>query len=192
MQLPGLAGAALAAELRRAAPHACLLGMSGSEPSPADRAAFDAFLLKPFSTADFEAAVLAVHQAASATQPAQPTSTHAQPAPEPLDERTYIRLAAAIPAPQLAELYQLTFDDIALRLVSMRDALAAADTDTYRREAHALKGGCSMVGASELAALASLAELAETGSFGDTPTPEEFTAAAERLRSIMAARSTLQ
>ena len=45
-----------------------------------------------------------------------------------------------------------------------------------------------MVGASELTRLATLAE---AGSLADTPAPEEFVAAVERLRSIIAEHSML-
>ena len=197
VQLPGLSGPELAAELRNAVPTATLIGMSGSEPASAVRAAFDTFLLKPFSPEDFAAAMLSVKEedagASGAMTEAKATSAVsaggskavAAAGPALLDEGTCARLAASLPAAQLAELYQLTLDDISVRLTRMREIQTAGDITAYRREAHALKGGCSMVGAAEMAALAARAE---TGSFGDTPALTDFVTAAERLRSILTER----
>jgi HPt (histidine-containing phosphotransfer) domain-containing protein len=67
----------------------------------------------------------------------------------------------------------------------MHAALAAGDLDTVRREAHAIKGGCGMVGAGELYALAAATEGGTaSGSMGMA----EFAPACERLRRILDTR----
>ncbi len=181
IQLPGLSGPALAARLRATAPQSRLLGMSGSEPGSATCDAFDAFLLKPFSTEDFANAVDTVQQ--PTPDPPQPVAK----GDEPLDESTYSRLAAALPPAQLAELYQLTLADITTRLDSLQAALSATNLESYRREAHALKGGCSMVGAREIASRAAEAETVRTGTEADT-TFAALPPAFGRLRDILSAR----
>jgi len=186
VQLPGLSGAPLAVQLRAAAPGTFLLGMSGSQPGPDVQNAFDGFLLKPFTMEDFAATLSAAKQHASspslAAAPIGPPDTGLV-----LDESTFARLAQGLQPAPLAELYDLTLQDAAMRVTRMGDALLSGDFVTYRSEAHALKGGCSMVGAVELAGLAKRAEFS-AGSSGDTPRPKEFSAAAERLRRILAAR----
>jgi HPt (histidine-containing phosphotransfer) domain-containing protein len=60
--------------------------------------------------------------------------------------------------PKLRQLYDLGIDDVEKRLARMRDAAALGHLDTVRREAHAIKGSCGMVGALELQTLASAIE----------------------------------
>jgi CheY-like chemotaxis protein/HPt (histidine-containing phosphotransfer) domain-containing protein len=183
LQLPGLHGAALAAALRSAIPPTTrLFGMSGSQPSNTDLAAYDAFLLKPFTVEDFTAALTS----------AKSSSTPGPSAPDPgpsstpiLDEAIVTRLAKQLPEPKLRELYQLTLDDIAKRLNRMAASQSDGDEDAIRREAHAIKGGCGMVGATELHRLAALRE---GGSPPDTPPLVDFHAAHDRLKRMLDAR----
>ena len=184
VQLPGLAGAALARALRAAVPGARLLGMSGSEPTPDVRGAFEAFLLKPFSPEDFAAAAGSGKGVeAAADEDVIPAASGAVT----LDEAIFGRLAATLPAAHLEQLYQLTAADVAARVSRMGEAEAGGDLPLYRQEAHALKGGCSMVGALELAQLAARAETAEALFGVDTPTIVAFERAAERLATTIAA-----
>ncbi len=187
VQLPGIAGPALSEQLRAVAPAACLLAMSGSEPPAAVRAAFDAFLLKPFSMEDFAALSQGLPQVGPPAQEAQRPPSAPPPELEPLDEVVYGRLAAALPAAPLAELYTMTLEDISARISRMREALAVADLETYRREAHALKGGCGMVGARELATRAAQAETAATCAAAGT-TFASIPPAFERLKDVLAPR----
>jgi CheY-like chemotaxis protein len=178
MQMPGITGAALAAELRSACA-ARLIGMSGSEPAAQDRAAFDAFLLKPFTSEEFAAAMLPT----SAPTPQQ-TAAHPAPPALALDEGIYATLAATLPATALTQLYEMCLTDAARRLDHMEAAARAADHDTFTREAHAIKGSCGMLGAAELQALAARME---TGAVPDTSLLADFRVASERLRRILAA-----
>jgi CheY-like chemotaxis protein len=188
VQLPGLTGPALAEQLRAAAPSATLLGMSGSEPAAAIRRSFDAFLLKPFSTEDFHAAVSAGTIAERNSGPRLPAEKAAPMAA--LDRSTYDRLAGTLQPAQLAELYTLTLEDAESRIQRLAEAHTQHDEETWRREAHALKGGCSMVGATELASLAARAEkgMEPTDESVEIPHPGDFVAAAKRLRSNLTER----
>lgn len=182
LQLPGLRGHALATALRSALPSKTrLLGMSGSPPSAHERSAFDAFLLKPFSAEQFTEA------AAGASMP--PHSKPAPTGPLILDDAIVDRLAKQLPPAKLKELLQLTLSDARMRLDLIQKALSADDLDTVRREAHAIKGGAGMVGASELHQLAAQAEkAASAGSAQDTPPIADFLAACVRLERMLDTR----
>jgi HPt (histidine-containing phosphotransfer) domain-containing protein len=104
-----------------------------------------------------------------------------------LDEGVYARLAGSMRGSQLEELYALCRKDAEARVERMRLAASGGDDATYRKEAHALKGGCGMVGAVELQRLATSME--ERGlRDDDVATLEEFVVASERLRRILVAR----
>jgi len=157
LQLPGLRGLDLATALRSAlsGSKTRLLGMSGSPPSDRERSAFDAFLLKPFSAEQFAEAATG----SSASAPSQPLPAETAPSsPLVLDEAIFARLSAQLPAAKLQELFQLTLSDARMRLKLIEQAQKDNDLDTIRREAHAIKGGAGMVGASQLHRLAAQAE----------------------------------
>jgi CheY-like chemotaxis protein len=187
LQLPGLRGHALATALRSAlvtsGTGTRLLGMSGSEPSKRELSAFDAFLLKPFTAEQFAEAA-----AGSSTTPAFKLPV-AESGPSPLDEAIVARLAKQLPQAKLKELLQLTLSDARMRLDLIQRAMDAGDLDTVRREAHAIKGGTGMVGATELHQMAAKAENAATaGSAQDTPALEDFYAACVRLERMLNTR----
>jgi HPt (histidine-containing phosphotransfer) domain-containing protein len=111
------------------------------------------------------------------------------PKPSSLDEAIFARLSRQLPAARLKELFQLTLSDARRRLELIQKAQAADDLDTVRREAHALKGGAGMVGASELHRLADQAEnAAAAGSAADTASLEDFLAACIRLERMLDTR----
>jgi CheY-like chemotaxis protein len=181
MHMPGTHGVALAQHLRAILDKSCLLiGMSGSQPVPDEVAAFDAFLEKPFT----------MEQLNAAAQPVQPDGPEALSSPSPpkpvLDDAIFTRLAAMMPATQLGELYRITLQDIQRRLSLMRSAHARGDEALCRAEAHSIKGGCGMVGAAELSALAAALE-EEQGEF-PASVFDDFDAACERLRSMLETR----
>lgn len=167
MQMPGLAGPALAQALRAVCgPRTLLLAMSGKVTPPLDRDGFDGFLRKPFSVAELEAAL------------------EGQPV---LSEATYASLAESMPPPQLEALYTLCLDDADRRIGLMRAMAAAGDREGYERAAHAIKGGCGMVGALELASLAEAMEQDGPGVSQVDTVLDEFLLASARLRRILGA-----
>ena len=179
MHMPGLHGVALAERLTAAiAGTGVLVGMSGSAPGPEEIQAFDAFLQKPFATEEFARAV----EQAGSLPAAKPLRT----APAALDENIFGRLAAMMPAAQLRELYRMTLGDVRRRLLLMREAVRTGDDALYRAEAHSIKGGCGMVGAAELSALAASVE---QGPEPPARLFEEFDEACSRLQSMLEART---
>jgi CheY-like chemotaxis protein/HPt (histidine-containing phosphotransfer) domain-containing protein len=208
MQMPGLSGVDLARALRaNTAPGTLLLGMSGTQPPRHTVESFDAFLLKPFRPQDLLAA--AQQCRARQTPPSPPaasnqnmeglphpsSSEHAPiVAPDILDERIYQQLRETVPSPQLEQMYLLCLDDVRKRLDSMRRSAAEGDSDQFVRQAHAIKGGCGMLGARELYLLAARAEKqglptsALTGNAGVNPL-DELAAACDRLQRILGTRT---
>jgi HPt (histidine-containing phosphotransfer) domain-containing protein len=82
-------------------------------------------------------------------------------------------------------LYRITLEDVKQRLERMRVAAESGDMEQYRAEAHAIKGGCGMVGAGELS---SLAAAAEGGSEVGNIAFAEFDDACGRLQGMLDAR----
>jgi len=148
LRMPGLAGHALATELRRVAPEAKLLAMSAT-PGPAE--GYDAFLKKPLDPAVLHS-VLTDQQSPSAEKPAG----HRLPV---LDEAVYEKMARMMAAEAIREVYEACLNDVRARSVEMRKAGAANDLPLVRRTAHTLKGGASMIGAKKLASAAAKLEL---------------------------------
>jgi CheY-like chemotaxis protein len=191
LHMPGLEGRELAERLLEVRPAKTLLiGMSGSRPTNFEIDAFDAFLHKPFQTSAFAEA--ANKAEARRVQPASGGQTEAS-APDSaaprsadvLDEKIFNSLAMTLPASQLRELYELTLRDVRERLELMNASRKAGNLDQVRREAHAIKGACGMVGAAELRELATKVE---GGSAGNTPPLADFPAACERLRRMLDTR----
>jgi CheY-like chemotaxis protein/HPt (histidine-containing phosphotransfer) domain-containing protein len=192
LQMPGLAGRELARRLREIAaamgsPGLVLLAMSGSRPVEKENLlrGFDGFLLKPFTMGQLTAAL----ESAGTDSGAESGKTAGvETVSGGLDEAVYVRLVASMPATQLQQLYQLLLDDATARLGRMRVAAEAGDDSTYRKEAHAIKGGCSMVGAAELHRLAAAAEVGGTPDANHVASLDEMRAACERLRRILRSR----
>lgn len=169
MQMPGLAGPALGRALRAVCgPHTMLLAMSASPATLAEREGFDGFLRKPFSVAELQAAL------------------EGRPA---LSEATYASLADSMPRGQLMELYTMCLNDADRRIGTMRTMAADGDREGYTRAAHAIKGGCGMVGALELAALAEAMEQDGPPESGLDTQLDDFLIASSRLRRILGAQS---
>ncbi len=214
IQMPGLAGDALVAALReqleRAEGHGrktLLLAMSGSQPKPSALTGFDGFLLKPFQMSELR---LAIHRASPASQKEVAVDNPEEPAedaapasgvgadelPEALDEEIYAKMRDLMPAAQLGEMYALCVDDARRRIAHMGVLAAEEDDAAYRKEAHAVKGGSGMIGASELYALAAAAEHCglvphgpNPGISGVTATLARLSLACERLERILQERT---
>jgi len=185
MQMPGICGDSFARLLRVACgPATALLAMSGTG-VPAERAtAFDTFLLKPFSIEDLEAALDALGE--SAPNPAQSSEADLSGM---LSQPIFNSFSQSMSSVQLGQLYKMCLDDADSRIQTMRGALDAKDADAFRRAAHSIKGGCGMVGALELARLATVMEELEPETIDSSVPPfhllDEFLAASARLRRML-------
>jgi CheY-like chemotaxis protein len=154
LQMPGLCGPPLARAMRSIATEPVLLAMTAT-PLPATPEGFDALLVKPFKTGAIREQYDVVRNASAAVTQAG-DSTPASPAV--LDRETLGRLRSSMPAPRLMALLAFALDDANTRISRMDRAARAGDDAVFRTEAHALKGGCGMIGALQLQQLAAQAE----------------------------------
>lgn len=184
LQMPGITGSALATELRAVCgASTVLLAMSASLRQDSAWRGFDGFLMKPFTMDAFGAAVRRV-----AFEEAALPQTETPAGPACLDKELYGRLAASMPAAQVAHLYELCLSDAEARVAAMRRAAEGEDDVTFRREAHTIKGSCSMVGAVELQNLAGSLEDKGLATANYVATLEEMAAACGRLRRMLFAQ----
>jgi CheY-like chemotaxis protein len=115
-----------------------------------------------------------------------------------LNETIYGQLAASMPARQLHEMYEMCLNDARDRIRQMRTFVADHDSVRFVREAHSIKGGCGMLGATELHGMAARLEKggieAMGGGINSSETHEvnsldELDAACDRLERILSSRS---
>ena len=111
-----------------------------------------------------------------------------------LNETIYRQLAGSIPAPQLQEMYTLCLDDARKRIDGMRTLAAAQDSILFIREAHSIKGGCGMLGATELHRMAAELETngLEAGRAGGARAVnalDKLSAACDRLERMLRLRA---
>jgi len=183
VQMPGISGSELAARLRDVGRGARLLAMSASVPAEDVLAGFDGFLKKPFAAAAFEEAVAAGSVVALR---AASVVDDEDAAAQVLDDAVYAKLAGSMRAEKLEQLYAMCVSDVRRRVELMRSAAASGDDAAYRREAHAIKGGCGLVGAGELQSIAALEENAGIHA-NHVATLNEFALAVERLERMLVA-----
>jgi CheY-like chemotaxis protein len=177
MQMPGVSGDSLARLIRSACgPATRIFAMSGTRVPPDRVGAFDGFLLKPFTMDDVQAA-LDHSPAPAAAEPVDDSSV--------LNRKVFDSFTLSLAPEQLRKLYNLSLDDADARIELMRKALLADDPETYRQAAHSIKGGCGMVGAVELANLASIMEESGPQAVDNSGPLEQFLAASARLRRIL-------
>jgi HPt (histidine-containing phosphotransfer) domain-containing protein len=110
-----------------------------------------------------------------------------------LNETIYRQLAASMSAQQLHQMYALCLSDASKRIHSMRQLAAAHDAIAFVRQAHAIKGGCGMLGATELHQMAAQLEAdgleaADTTGVDEVNSLDELTAACDRLERILGSR----
>ncbi len=182
LQMPGTSGGELARQLRKLCGASTkLLVMSASVPEGGVERQFDGFLKKPFTVEIFAAAFSGVVPGAANSSNDKTTIV--------LDESVYRKLAGSMQSPKLEQLYAMSLADAVGRIESMKRAAAEGDDAAFRREAHAIKGGCGMVGALELQTIATSLELHGLGD-DHVASLEEFLVACERLRRMLIARES--
>jgi CheY-like chemotaxis protein len=182
MQMPGTSGDELARRMREVCQAGTvLLAMSGSELRGDAGREYDGFLLKPFSMKALAGAISGVGTVAESRAEGAGKTV--------LDEAVYAKLSASMRRSKLEELYGMCLDDAEGRIAKMRRAASDGEADAYRKEAHAIKGGCGMVGAKEMQTLAGSME--ERGLRGDyVASLDELIGACERLRRILVAHGS--
>ncbi len=112
----------------------------------------------------------------------------ARPAGDPLDGAVYAKLVAMMPLVQLQELYRICVGDVRERVERMREFADGGDAAAFRKEAHAIKGGSSMLGACEMASMARAMELGAAEGWTSARALEqieELTLACNRFESIL-------
>ena len=181
MQMAGVSGDSLARLLRSVCPRTTLFAMSGTTVTAEHTSGFDGFLLKPFSLDDLRAAI--------GRNPAAAVTTDTAGI---LKQSVFRAFSRSMTLEQLRQLYAMSLDDADARVATLRQAQAANDAAAYRRAAHAIKGGCGMIGALQLARIAGQMEeegpaLRKKGSRSiDHSDPcAEFLAASAHLRRIL-------
>jgi CheY-like chemotaxis protein len=183
LQMPGITGRELARRVRQlCSPATTILAMSASEPNDDSAQDFDELLLKPFTMEAFAAAISGARPDTAQKSPSADAAA--------LDEVVHRKLAGSMRPPQLEKLYELCLTDAEARVTLMWKAASYGDDAAYKREAHAIKGGCGMVGALELQILATSME--RRGLSDDhVASLQEFLLACERLRGMLIAREII-
>lgn len=155
LQMPGLCGSELAADLRDAASESLLLAMSAT---PAFSEGYDGFLKKPLDPAALRKAMGKKNRVGESSD-AQKKSGVAGKSTAALDDAVFNNLLGLMPAKAVAELYGVCLTDTRERVEQIRAAGEIDDLVGARRIAHSIKGGVGMVGAMRLAAAAAEIEL---------------------------------
>jgi CheY-like chemotaxis protein len=209
MQMPGLSGDELAAELRKQPGSAVLLAMSGTHPAEDALAQFDGFLLKPFNVQQLAATLDRVHRLHSRAQTeaqheagsakvvpissAPVESAEDEVATPALNRTIYDQLARTLPARQLGEMYSLCINDARERIQRMHASAEDQDSARFRREAHAIKGSAGMLGATQIHTMASDLEVRGLEGPGGTSEAinslDELSAACDRLERMLGTRA---
>jgi CheY-like chemotaxis protein len=188
LHMPGIRGGELATKLAAARANGVLpsdtiiLAMSGSAPRAEESRAFDGFLRKPFSVADFGEAIEQARTNTTALVMSAVEHNAGGNVSPPLDDTIFEQLKSKIGSGSTRELYDMTIEDVRARLGRIGAAAERDDQATVRQEAHTIKGSCGMVGALELQALAAATE---GGSPVDTSTLANFDSACNRLERIL-------
>lgn len=117
-------------------------------------------------------------------------ATPAEPVSAPvLNEKIFEQLAGSIPVQQLQEMYAMCVNDTRQRIRTMRRLADEHDGAKFVREAHSIKGGCGMLGATELHGMA--AELEKNGpdaAAAEVNSLDELDAACDRLERMLGSR----
>ena len=149
-QLPGLSGSELIGKLRELGQDEIIL-ISGTTPSDELIAAADGFLLKPFGPTDLQK-LLGQHK----PKLDQPEMTGAG---DPvINPTTLAQFRQLMTESTVREIYSAAVSDTHKRLAALEKALAARDSEEVRRIGHAIKGGCGMAGAVQVAHLGAILE----------------------------------
>ena len=177
-QMPGLNGTRLIGELR-ARSQAAVIAISGSAATGAVEAAADGFLLKPFGAEELHK-LLDEREAQT-----HPASSRSEPDAPVISPETLAQLRDLMPAAAVRQIYAALVDDLEIRIPTLEAAIAAGNLAEIRRIGHAIKGGCGMAGALQLARLAARLEALN-------PASNQLEATASLLADLRAATHNLK
>lgn len=179
-QMPGLSGPELIAQLR-ALTRATIFAISASQPPAEVTAAADGFLLKPFSPADLRK-LLEAHT----PQPA-PAASALDPNEPVVDAKILAQLREMMSEAKVREIYAAILADLSTRQLALELAIVKGDAAEIRRIGHAIKGGCGMAGAVQIARLGAMLEAVKLEAGGD-----DLDNSARLLRDLRTASTSLQ
>jgi CheY-like chemotaxis protein len=194
-QMPGLNGARLIEELR-ARSRASIYAISGSTAPAEVVAAADGFLLKPISPDalhrllqehETELAPLAVLKAEPEIPVGGPSPVEEEPKDAVVNPRTLARLREMMPESAVRQIYAAMVADLAKRLAALEAAIARGDAAEVRRIGHAIKGGCGMAGALQVARLGAALESSVNHLSNSSSILQDLRAAARNLERMLEA-----
>jgi len=149
VQMPGLNGAQLIAELR-ARSDAGIYAISGASLPTELGSVVDGFLLKPFPP---EALQKLLEESKPSTAASELSSD------EPVvSAKILSQFRQMMPEPTVREVYAAVVTDLKKRNSALEAAIADRDAAEVRRIGHTIKGGCGMAGARQAAKLGALLE----------------------------------
>jgi CheY-like chemotaxis protein len=149
-QLPGLCGPELIAKLRRLGQDEIVL-ISGSTPAEDLIAAADGFLLKPFGPED-------LHKLLKQHRPKIEQAATASDEEAVVNPATLAQFRQLMTESTVREIYAAVVSDLKKRMDALENAIDTGNRDEIRRIGHAIKGGCGMAGATQVARLGALFE----------------------------------
>jgi CheY-like chemotaxis protein/HPt (histidine-containing phosphotransfer) domain-containing protein len=199
LQMPGLNGAALIAQLRERVPlgsGTMLLAMSASEPRADDVKGADGFLRKPFGAKelkrmlqDSEHQGVKPKQLKTAAQASDSKGTDLSKTPCEkaviLDWNKLGALRAMMPETSVRQVYTTAVDDLSRRMPKLETAIERGDAKMVRHIGHAIKGGCGMVGAVDAARLGALLEAESDELDNGSAIAAQLRSSIEALKGIL-------
>ena len=180
VQMPGLSGGALVAELRKLSPGVPVYLISASEPAAEIMSAADGVLLKPFGPED-------LHNLLQG-RPPQPEITFLDSGEVVVSVEVIRQFRQMMPEAAIREIYSAMVADLKRRIEALGIAISKRDPAEVRRIGHAIKGGCGMAGALQAARLgATLETLEATDNYFDNSRAllRDLRMAAQALQSML-------
>jgi CheY-like chemotaxis protein len=150
-QMPGLSGIGLISQLR-ANSKAPVFALSASEPPREVADAVDGFLLKPFN-------IDALQELIEGSRP-KPERAALDPADPVVNMEVLEQFRKMMPETAVRQIYKAVVVDLGQRIDALTSAIAKGDAAEVRRIGHAIKGGCGMAGAVQVAHLGAMLEAA--------------------------------
>jgi CheY-like chemotaxis protein/HPt (histidine-containing phosphotransfer) domain-containing protein len=180
-RMPGLSGVQLMEELR-ARSRAKVFAISGSPAPDEVTDAADGFLLKPFGSDGLRKAL------EEKGPPVRLSTTPEGETDAPvLNPQILAQFRESMAEEKVREIYTAVMTDLTQRIDTLDAAFKRQDEAAIRRIGHAIKGGCAMAGAAQVARLGAMLE-----SVTFEPGSDQLDNRARLLRDLRAAASNLE